>query len=234
MLQLAISEGCEGFGMLWFPLPRRPFSILALGGKTQVQSSACSPSLHLGSGGKAKTPCKGICHPEDVMWPFCIPNMSSRAHLFPFPCSLFGSMWKSKRTGAFVKEILHLISMHSIYSSFCEKMKFVSRSYIEVQEICWDCSSLGGRGKPIMELCWKPWLIGSLSNFLYLGSTPPVMLPDISLWLMRRIELSILSAPDPEGFLLFLLHLALDAVVACTTEKKGQCPLGSNPKRKTI
>lgn len=78
-----------------------------------------------------------------------------------------------------------------------------------------------------MELCWKPWLIGSLSSFLYPGSTPPVMLPDISLWFVRGIELSILSAPDPEGFLVLLLlfHLALDAVVACATEKKGQYPL---------
>lgn len=130
MLQLAISEGCEGFGMLWFPLPRRPFNLLALRGKTQVQSSACSPSLHLGSGGRAKTPCKGICHPEGVVWPFCIPNMSSRAHLFPFPRSPLGSMWNSKRTGAFVKEILHLISMHPVHPSFCEKMKFINRSYI--------------------------------------------------------------------------------------------------------
>lgn len=42
---------------------------------------------------------------------------------------------------------------------------------------------------------------------------------------MRRIELSILSAPDPEGFLVLLLHLSLDAVAACATEKKGQYPL---------
>lgn len=34
MLQLAISEGCEGFGMLWFLLSRRPLSFLALRGKT--------------------------------------------------------------------------------------------------------------------------------------------------------------------------------------------------------
>ena len=98
MLQLAISEGCEGFGMLWFPLSRRPCSLLALRGKTQVQSSACSPSLHMGNGGRTRTPWKGICHPEDVMWPFHIPNMSSRAHLFPFPHFPFGSMWNSRRT----------------------------------------------------------------------------------------------------------------------------------------
>lgn len=45
--------------------------------------------------------------------------------------------------------------------------------------------------------------------------------------------MSILSAPDPEGFL--VLHLALDAVVACDTgEKRAVSTGGSNPKRKTI
>ena len=42
---------------------------------------------------------------------------------------------------------------------------------------------------------------------------------------MKSIGLSILSAPDPEGFLILLLHRALDAAVACATEKNGQCPL---------
>lgn len=43
--------------------------------------------------------------------------------------------------------------------------------------------------------------------------------------------MSILSAPDPEGFLVLLLHLALDAVVACAPEKKGQYPLEGVTRR---
>lgn len=42
---------------------------------------------------------------------------------------------------------------------------------------------------------------------------------------MKSIGLSILSAPDPEGFLILLLHLTLDAAVAWATEKNGQYPL---------
>lgn len=38
--------------------------------------------------------------------------------------------------GAFIKEIFHLISMHHVNPSLSEKMKFISRSYSEVQDIC--------------------------------------------------------------------------------------------------
>lgn len=38
--------------------------------------------------------------------------------------------------GALIKEILHFISMHHVSPSLSEKMKFISRSYSEVQDIC--------------------------------------------------------------------------------------------------
>lgn len=137
-----------------FPFPGGHLAIV-LHGKSQVQSLSCSPSPHLGNGGRAKTLCKGICHPE-VMWPFCILNMSSRVHHFPVLHSPFGSVWNNRRSVVHSSRRhcagLPCTPIHLWDDVHEQKLQWGANNMLN----CLYCSSQGRRGKAIVELCWKP------------------------------------------------------------------------------
>lgn len=156
--------------------------------------------------------------------------------IFSFPsCSFWFSVKQQKDSGAFIKEILHLICLHPVYPSFCEKIKFISRSSSEVQEICWAAFIIAlweEEGRP----AWSPletWLTGSLSNFPCLGLTSPVMLPDSSSNSVTHQEYKAVYSLStwPEGSFPpcsgCCCHL-------CHREKWAVSTGGSNPKGKTI